>query len=131
MCLIRKALLGVMVVGGSVAGVGCQRVGPPPSMLINDTPIVIDEAMQRRDWPQTTAEYANGVTVARPTGVYWEPDPELPQTARAAIETPLFLAHSLLLPFDMIWDPFWEEVAYPRAQAPASYTAAPPSDREY
>ena len=126
--LLRAGVLASATIGGAA---GCQRVMPPPSMRINPDPLVIDEAMQRREWDRSTAEYANGVTVAGPTGIYFEPDPRLPTVARGAIETPLFIGHVIALPFDLIWDPPWEDVAYPRAQAPASYTAAPPSGNTY
>ena len=125
----RLALVAGSLVAGAFAG--CQRVTPPPSMRINPEPIVIDDAMQRRDWDRSTAYYRNGVTVAGPTGVYFESDPRLPAVARGAIETPLLVGHTIALPFDLIWDPPWEDVAYPRAQAPASYTAAPPSTNDY
>jgi hypothetical protein len=101
-------------------------------MRIDNQPLVIDEAMQRRDWDQSTAYYANGVTVAGPTGVYFEPHDRVPPgLPRGAVEAPLFVGHVVLLPFDMLWDPYWEDVAYPRAQSPASYTQAPRSDTDY
>jgi hypothetical protein len=130
---IRNAVVRAIVPVAALvsAGAGCQRVMPPPSMVINPAPIVIDEAMQRRDWDESTAYYTNGVTVAGPTGIYFESDPRLPLLARGAIDTPLFVGHTIALPFDFIWDPPWKDVAYPRAQAPASYTAVPPSTNEY
>jgi hypothetical protein len=115
----------------AVMGAGCQRVVTPPPMQINPSPIVLDEAMQHRDWDRSTAYYPNGVTVAGPTGLYVRADPRLPALAQGAVETPLFVGQVILLPFDFLWDPPWKDVAYPRAQAPASYTAAPPSDNSY
>jgi hypothetical protein len=100
-------------------------------MEVNPTPIVVDEAMQRRDWPLQTASYENGVTVAGPTGQYLQPDKSLPQYAQMPIEYPLFLGQVILLPFDLLWDPPWKDVAYPRAQMPPTYTAAPRTDVSY
>jgi hypothetical protein len=135
MCSIRKAVVGtagIVMAAAGVAGVGgCEQVLPPPSMRINSEPVVVDEAMQRRDWPLVTAEYANGVTVAGPTGQYFRADRRLPQVAQGAIETPLFVGQVALMPFDFLWDPPWEDVQYPRAQAPASYTDAPPTNTTY
>ena len=137
MCSTRNRLtcLGVVVMPIAAFAVlatsGCQRVTTPPPMAVNTAPIVVDEAMLRRDFEPVTAYHANGVTIAGPTGVYFEPKPDLPPTVRSVIEVPLFVGHTVMLPFDMIWDPWWEDVAYPRGQAPPSYTAAPPSDTQY
>ena len=134
MCLtpdwpVCRVTLAALVMTGLLSG--CQRVTDPPPMAINNAPIVVDQAMLRRDFEPTTAYYANGVTIAGPTGIYFESDPRLPAVVRGAVDTPLFVGHVLLLPFDLLWDPWWEDVAYPRGQAPTSYTAAPPSDRQY
>jgi hypothetical protein len=131
MCSIRNAAASAALALVAAAGTGCQWVGSPPSMRINDTPIAVDPAMERRDWPMQTAYYQNGVTVAGPTGQYVRPDRSLPQYAVAAMETPLAVGQIALLPFDFLWDPPWKDVAYPRAQAPASYTAAPPTNVTY
>lgn len=104
---------------------------PPPSMRINPTPIATDPAMEHRNWASSTAAYANGVTVASPTGLYVRADPRLPTLAQGAVETPLFLGQVIILPFDILWDPPWKPIAYPRAQAPSSYTAAPPTNTTY
>lgn len=132
MCSIRNAATFAALAIAAGAGTGCQWVGSPPSMRINDAAIAVDPAMEHRDWPMQTAYYANGVTVAGPTGQYLRPDQGLPQYAQMPIEYPLFVGQSFfLLPFDILWDPPWKDVAYPRAQAPASYTAAPPTNVTY
>ena len=134
MCSTRSKLVMTAAVVAFAAGAGCQKVVPPAPMALNNEPIVVDEAMQRRDFEPVTAYWANGVTVAGPTGVYFEPHNKVPPgVARGAVESPLFVMHTILLPFDMLWDPWWEDVAYPRGQSEAatSYTHAPPSDRTY
>ena len=44
----------LMLFGGAVLFVGCQRTQPPRADRVNDTPLVIDEAMQKRDWEPAT-----------------------------------------------------------------------------
>lgn len=125
---IRNAV--ICLVGVMAAG-GCQWVTPPPTARVNDTPIVVDEAMEHRDWSATTAYYANGVTVAGPTGQYFEPDQRIPEELRWPIEYPLFVGQVAALPFDFLWNPPWEDVAYPGVSVPPSYTAVPPTNVQY
>ena len=52
---------------------GCQGIDrEQPPAPVNDTPLVVDEAMQIRDWDRSTNYYANGATVAGGTGYVWE-----------------------------------------------------------
>lgn len=43
---------------------GCQRIRPVQPDALNDEPLVVDEAMQIRDWDRSTAYYASGAVVA-------------------------------------------------------------------
>src|SRR5438270_704595 len=47
---------------------GCEVKQPPPPEPVSHAPLVVDPAMQHRQWPVSVAHYANGSTVAWPTG---------------------------------------------------------------
>src|SRR5689334_13883954 len=106
---IHKAALGLTVL---VAGIGCQSALPGPSERLSTKPLVVDEAMQRRDWEPTTAHYQSGATVAGPTGFWWEADQSRPEWQQGLVETPLFVAQVLMLPFTLAVQPPWTQVIY-------------------
>lgn len=82
---IRSFSLSVLLGAVAVVSVGCQsswRAAEP----INQTPIMVDEAMARRTWDETPGYYENGGVVAGPVtpfalpwrqqtyrGARWEP----------------------------------------------------------
>lgn len=62
---------------------GCQASWTQPQ-AVNQTPLIIDEAMQLRNWPQSSVYHPSHGVVAGPVlglpwaeqnyrGVYWEP----------------------------------------------------------
>lgn len=137
MCSTRKSktaglrlACGAALALAGLAG-GCQWAGPPPTERVNTTPVVIDEAMQRRDWDQSVAYYQNGAVVAGPTATYLRPDPELPELAQGALETPLFVANVVIFPFTWVAAPPWADVVYRGMNLEPTYTAAPPTNTTY
>ena len=57
----RRALLLAGLACGAALASGCQRTVPPSSRSpVNATPLLIDEAMQVRDWDRSTATSAPG-----------------------------------------------------------------------
>src|SRR5581483_1744996 len=47
---------------------GCATKQPPPPEPVSHAPLIVDDAMRQRQWPISVAHYANGQTVAWPTG---------------------------------------------------------------
>src|SRR4051812_913628 len=88
----RAAALGAAAAAAVVTSTGCRAYQNTPPEPFNAPPVVVDEAMQKRDWPMSVARYESGVTVAGPTGFYWEADPNLPPGLYAATATPVFIA---------------------------------------
>src|SRR5450432_1038702 len=82
-----------MVLLGGCSSMQCpiQRVQNAPPAAENTTPLVIDQAMQVRDWDRVTAHYANGDTIAGPTGTPYEVRWNQPAWEYVALETPLFV----------------------------------------
>ena len=107
-----------------VVTTGCQRVQPNRPVALNDTPIVVDEAMQIRDWDRSTATYANGAVVAGAPRVTWEPknDNRYNYVADPAIG----VANIVTIPFTYIWIPWGQTVVHRGAITPPTHTAVPP-----
>jgi hypothetical protein len=92
----------------------------------NPTPLVVDQAMQVRDWDRVTAAYSNGDTIAGPTGFPYEARWYQPEWRYAAIEPPLFVGQSVALPVTLIFTPPWTAIRYTGETVETSYTAMPP-----
>jgi hypothetical protein len=102
---------------------GCQRVHPPQPDRLNDAPLVIDEAMQIRDWDRSTAYYANGATPAGSPRVTFEPkhDNQINYVADPAIA----LTNFVIIPFSYFWIPPFKEIEHRGAIVPPTHTAMP------
>jgi len=84
MCSIHKCIvLGI----GLFLVAGCQQSWTKPQ-AVNETPLIIDEAMQLRQWPQTAVYYPSHGVVAGPVwGLPWRE-----QTYRGVVWEPTFTA---------------------------------------
>lgn len=94
--------------------------GPEP---VNNTPIVTDQAMARRDWRTAAALYTNDTVMAF--------DDYAPLRAKNShlsflVETPLFLANTLYAAYGVFIIPPWELVPYKTISMAPTYTAMPP-----
>jgi hypothetical protein len=96
----------------------------PPSRL-NDAPLIVDGAMQLRDWSRSTAFYANGDTIAGPTDFPFEIRRNAPWWDYAFGEAPLMVVQTLMLPGMLIIDPPWEDRRYTGVTIEPTYTAMP------
>jgi hypothetical protein len=111
---------------------GCQFTGPtPPAEKLNSTPLVVDEAMQLRDWEPVSATYQSGATVAGPTLFFVEPDPTLPMGEDFITENVLFVGQVALMPVTAVFQPPWSDVTYRGVRMEPSYTASPPLETDY
>jgi hypothetical protein len=102
---------------------GCQRVQAPRPDRLNDTPLLVDEAMQIRDYDRSTATYANGGTVAGSARLTFEPkdDSRLNYAADPAIG----LANFVIIPFTYFGTPPFTKIEHHGAIVPPTYTAEP------
>jgi len=111
---------------------GCQVSGPtPPVEQLNPTPLVIDEAMQLRDWEPVTAFYQSGATIAGPTMFFVEPDPTLPRGVDFLTENVLFVGQVAVMPVTIVFQPPWDDVTYRGVRQDPSYSASPPLETDY
>src|SRR4051794_10182277 len=113
MCSIRNhsaatTLLALIVLLG--AG-GCQFArNEAPKMNLNQSPLIADEAMQRRDWDRSPANYANGDPLAGPDLVVLEPaGPDLVQRASDPMTA---LVNAIISPVTTVITPPWKDMVY-------------------
>ncbi len=114
------SLLALLAMGG------CQTVNPvPPPSPLNTTPLVVDEAMQNRDWEPTAAAYQNDVVTANPTDWTLHPDPAK-QPGSGLVEPGTYLLNIGLLPYAIIKDPPWEPAQSKAMVMEPTYTGNEP-----
>ncbi len=103
---------------------GCRRVrtSPEPDAL-NDTPLIVDEAMQIRDWDRSTAYYPSGAVVAGSPRRTFEPRDD---TRLSYAADPLIgLANFVIIPFTYFSTPPFTKVPSRGAIVPPTHTAVP------
>ena len=103
---------------------GCQRVQLNRPVALNDNPIVVDEAMQIRDWDRSTANYASGAVVAGAPRVTWEPKND--NRYNYAADPAIGVANIVTIPFTYIRTPWGKTVVHRGAITPPTHTAVPP-----
>src|SRR5688500_17907723 len=106
---------------------GCQGIShEQPPAPVNDTPLVVDEAMQIRDWDRSTNYYANGATVAGGTGYVWETADWVSPGHRRFVDAPVAVLNFASMPVGLfVNSPFGKQVARGET-VPPTYTAQPP-----
>jgi hypothetical protein len=95
----------------------------PPPEPVNSTPLVIDQAMVKRDWQPARAHYTNDVVMAFPD---YSPLRAKNNKYSSLVETPLFLANIAYMAYGVFVDPPWEMVGYKSMSMEPTYTAMPP-----
>jgi hypothetical protein len=126
-----KLLLGAGALWSAVGATGgCTRNSRPNPDAYNDTPLIVDEAMQRREWDPTLATYPSGDTVASPTGFWYRPKDDMGYVERQLVEVPLFIGQVFMMPYTMIEEPLTDTKVYPGAIQESTYTASPPLETD-
>ena len=105
---------------------GCAVKQPPPPDAVSHAPLVVDEAMQQRQWRMSVAQYANGDTAAGPTGFIFVNKPDAPVWTAALTDTPIFMLDTVTCPIVFFCTPPWQTVVYPRGVTEPSYNVMPP-----
>jgi|SRR5688572_29501453 hypothetical protein len=131
MCSTRSArviLLGAVVAWAIplLGGCGFQRAtnNPRPDRL-NDSPLVVDEAMQKREFERTSAYYKPPVVVAGPTWLTFRGD-EKTEYSDLITDPAIFLTNVVFSPYAAVKDPQWEAVEFRGATVPPTHHAMPP-----
>jgi hypothetical protein len=117
------------VLGCAVLAGGCtcpiQRVKNQPPDPVSDAPVIVDAAMQIREWDRSVAHYQNGDTFANPTLFLYEPTWHQPEYFYYFIETPLFIGQTIAMPVVMVMTPPWSSVKYTGVTTEPTFTAMP------
>src|SRR5580700_3048177 len=91
---------------------GCMKETKPVA-AVDKSPLIVDEAMQQRNWPRTTVRFQNGETPAGPTGFVLKHSPDAPKWTPALTDAPMCVANICLVPFGYLFTPPWTRVIYP------------------
>ena len=130
MCSIPKLSLTrtFTIIASGLLLVGCQRVAPPMADRVNDTPLIVDEAMQKRDWDPSVQYYPNGATVADFSGAWFEQHQKVSDDWRRVTDPAVATGNILTLPISIPLEMRHDPRVYHGAQIPPTYTAQPPLD---
>jgi hypothetical protein len=116
--------LAVGVTGGLLIGLnGCQKKSTLPRGQVSTEPLVVDAAMQKREWEPTTAFYENGATYNFTTGFAYEPVPGQPDYAYYYADAGTYVLNLVTLPYTLVTA---GKSASGAETLPPSYTASPP-----
>jgi hypothetical protein len=122
---VRGALL-----GGLAAGlIGCTHTHSPPPSELSQAPLIIDSAMQLRDWNTSAANYPNGGVPAWDTRFHLKPCPYEPAWVKPVSEPIDFIGQTLFLPVALVIAPPFKPVVYHGFESAPTSTEfpAPPS----
>ena len=119
----RKTIAIALLAAGAL--VGCQANVPPSMSKVNNTPLPIDDAMQRRDWDRSVAYYPNGDTVGGGTGYMFQTHETVTDPYRRVVDPAVSSMNMVLLPIGVFVNtPFKPQVAQGE-MLPPTYTAQP------
>ncbi len=104
---------------------GCVKESKPVAS-VNRSPLIIDEAMQQRQWSRTVVHFQNGETPAGPTGFILEHPANTPRLVPILTDGPLFLANVVFMPIDFAINPPWQRTIYQQGVVEPSFTGVPP-----
>jgi hypothetical protein len=106
---------------------GCQLINKEqPLAPVNNTPLVVDEAMQLRDWERSTNHYANGATIAGGTGYVWEVADWVNQGHRRFVDAPVAVLNFASMPVGLLVNSPFEKQVIRGEMVPPTYTGQPP-----
>ncbi len=103
---------------------GCVKTSTSSTALMSTEPMSIDKAMQLRDWPLTTALYANGDSDTSSTGFAYEPDPDLEGWQYYFADPGVYFLNLVTSPYTLYQQR--NGATSTGVQTPPTYTAMPP-----
>jgi hypothetical protein len=125
-----RRLVPLALLSASIAGCSAQ----PQSQQPIRSPMVVDQAMQRRDWERSVAPFPNGSTVSGYNRFPWRTDlqPGSNEYGAALYDVVASLAQTIALPFTYLFIPPFAKAVYHGDVIGPTYTAMPemrPPDR--
>ena len=106
---------------------GCQGlVQQSAQSPLNETPLIVDEAMQQRDdWDRSTAYYANGATVAGGTDYVWQTHETVPPEYRRLSDAPVAVLNFASMPVGAFTNSSAKKQVYRGESVPPSFHGNP------
>ena len=127
MCSIRNGIRAAVVLG-TLGLVGCQEAKPKSNLSpLNDTPLIVDEAMQTREgWDRSSAYYPSGATVSGGTGYVWETHSSIPAEYRRFADAPVAVLNFVSLPVGLLTNTPLKKQLFRGEMVPPTFHANPP-----
>lgn len=131
MCSIRNVRGGLMAAALAMAAPlimmlgGCQSNVPEPVARLNDSPLIVDDAMQRREWDRSTSFYANGDTAAGGTGYMFQTHETINERDRRVVDPVLATMNIGLLPVGIFVNSPFKSQVYQGVVIPPTHTGMP------
>src|SRR5688500_1034080 len=123
----KRSFLAVAGVLAASVLFGCQPNVPNSVERLNNSPLIVDEAMQQRsDWERSTSYYANGDTVADGTGYMFQTHETIPDPYRRVVEAPVAAMNIGLLPVGVFVNSPFKPQVYQGVITPPTHHAMPP-----
>jgi hypothetical protein len=93
-------------------------------MNLNQSPLIVDEAMQKRDWDRSSVMYANGDTLAGPDLIVIESAG--PEWLQRGTDPAVSTVNNAITPVTTVLSPPWKDMVYQGMVIPPTYSAQPP-----
>jgi hypothetical protein len=97
-----------------------------PVAAVSKPPLIVDEAMQQRQWHSTVVRFQNGETPAGPTEFALAHPDGTPALIPILTDGPMFLLNVGFSPLDALANPPWTRVIYPSGVIEPSHIGVPP-----
>lgn len=124
--MLKHTLIAAVSAAGLLAGAGCQVITDPAAERFDNTPLVLDPAMQARaDWPRQAVIYPNGSTVGWPMIYNHRTAPERPGYITSIWEMPLMFVQTLWAPVSALMDDPSQPRVYRGATFEPTFHAVP------
>jgi hypothetical protein len=104
---------------------GCVKETKPVA-AVSKAPLIVDEAMQQRQWHRSVVRFQNGESPAGPTEFALAHPDNTPALIPIITDGPMFLINVGISPLDVMINPPWTRVIYPAGVIEPSYTGVPP-----
>jgi len=120
-----RSMLALGFAGMMLGGFGCQATVPPRAEKLNNPPLVVDDAMQRREWDRSISYYPNGDTVGGGTGYFMQTHETIQDPYRRVADPIVATGNIVALPVGVfVNSPFKPQVTQ-GAMIPPSHTVQP------
>jgi hypothetical protein len=107
----------------AASATGCYHAPTPATSA--PAPLIVDEAMQKRDWSQSEACYQNGGVKSTSLRTVFVTGPHNSRILTAGLETSAFVGNAAVMPFTLITTPFNTPVIYSGEQLGPTFNAMP------